>query len=67
MDVKCTYLKGYLQEEVYTKQPPCFKSQDSPNHIFKLVTQSVNGFKEAPKVWREKLIKFLLKNHFKRG
>ena len=37
MGVKCAlFLNGYLQEEVYVKQPSGFKIVNLPNHVFKL-------------------------------
>ena len=36
MDVKSTFLNGYLKEEVFVIQPPGFKNNEFPNHVFKL-------------------------------
>ena len=36
MEVKCAFLNGYLQEEVYVKQPPRFENLNLPNRVFKL-------------------------------
>ena len=36
MDVKCAFLNGYLQEEVYIKQLRGFENPFLPNHMFKL-------------------------------
>lgn len=36
MDVKSIFLNGYLQEEVYIRQPPRFESHEHPDHIHKL-------------------------------
>ena len=35
MDVKCVFLNGYLQEEVYVKQPLGFTDPNLSNHVFK--------------------------------
>ncbi|XP_073153180.1 uncharacterized protein [Henckelia pumila] len=36
MDVKSGFINGLLQEEVFVEQPPGFKSQAYPDHVFKL-------------------------------
>jgi len=36
MDVKCAFLNGFLQEEVYVEQLPGFENPDFPTHVFKL-------------------------------
>ncbi|XP_072076806.1 uncharacterized protein [Arachis hypogaea] len=36
MDVKCTFLNGIIDREVYVAQPPGFENKYFPNHVFKL-------------------------------
>ena len=36
MDVKSTFLNGFIQEEVYVEQPPSFEDHEKPNHVYKL-------------------------------
>ena len=36
MDVKSAFLNGYIKEVVYVEQPPGFKDQQYPDHVFKL-------------------------------
>nr|GEW29802.1 retrovirus-related Pol polyprotein from transposon TNT 1-94 [Tanacetum cinerariifolium] len=36
MDVKMTFLKDILREEVYVSQPDRFVDKDNPNHVYKL-------------------------------
>jgi hypothetical protein len=36
MDVKSVFLNGYIEEEVYVRQPPGFESSKFPNHVLKL-------------------------------
>lgn len=57
MDVKISFLNGYIQEEVFV---------DQPDHVFKL-KKALYGLKQAPRTWYDRLSKFLLKNKFQRG
>ena len=59
MDVKCAFLNGYLQEEVYVKQPPDFENSDLPNHVFKL-NKALFGLKQAPRAWYDRFSSYLL-------
>jgi hypothetical protein len=36
MDVKSAFLNGYIEKEVYVRQPPGFKNPKYPNHVYKL-------------------------------
>ncbi|GJW60895.1 retrovirus-related pol polyprotein from transposon TNT 1-94 [Tanacetum coccineum] len=36
MDVKSSFLNGFINEEVYVSQPPSFVNFEKPNHVFKL-------------------------------
>jgi hypothetical protein len=36
MDVKRAFLNGYINKEVYVEQPPGFKDDKKPDHVFKL-------------------------------
>ena len=66
MDVKSAFLNGIINEEVYVEQPPRFKSQEFPNHIYKL-NKVLYGLKQAPRAWYDRLSSFLLENEFTRG
>jgi len=66
MDVKSSFLNGFIQEEVYVDQPPGFENSDKPNHVFKL-KKALYGLKQAPRAWYERLSKFLLEKDFSRS
>nr|ABA98369.1 retrotransposon protein, putative, Ty1-copia subclass [Oryza sativa Japonica Group] len=66
MDVKSAFLNGFIQEEVYVKQPPGFENPDFPNHIFKL-SKALYGLKQAPRAWYDRLKNFLLAKGFTMG
>jgi len=66
MDVKSAFLNGYIEEEVYVRQPPGFENPKFPNHVFKL-HKALYGLKQAPRAWYERLKAFLLAKDFKMG
>jgi hypothetical protein len=48
MDVKNTFLNGPIKLDVYVEQPPGFKSEGYPNHVYKL-HKVLYGLKQAPR------------------
>ncbi|KAJ0509557.1 putative RNA-directed DNA polymerase [Helianthus annuus] len=66
MDIKCAFLYGKIQEEVYVCQPPGFEDPFNPDHVYKL-NKALYGLKQAPRVWYETLSTFLLSIGFTRG
>nr|GEX68851.1 copia protein [Tanacetum cinerariifolium] len=48
MDVKSTFLNGFINEEVYVAQPSGFVDFEKPNHVFKL-KKALYGLKQVPK------------------
>jgi len=65
MDVKCSFLNGFLHK-VYVEQSSGFENPDFSNHVFKL-QKAIYGLKQAPRAWYEHLSKFLFENGFRRG
>ena len=47
MDVKSAFLNGFIEEEVYVRQPPGFESPKYPDRVFKL-QRALYGQKQAP-------------------
>ena len=66
MDVKSAFLNGFIEEEVYVKQPPGFESLKFPDRVFKL-QKALYGLKQAPRAWYARLRAFLLKQGFVMG
>ena len=66
MDVKSTFLNGFLKEEVYVSQPKGFVDPYYPNHVLYL-KKTLYGLKQAPRAWYDRLIEYLMANRFSRG
>jgi hypothetical protein len=63
MDVKSSFLNGYINKEVYVEQPPGFKDYKKPNHVYTL-KKALYGLKQAPRAWYERLRNFLISKGF---
>nr|GEX12680.1 hypothetical protein [Tanacetum cinerariifolium]GEX18623.1 hypothetical protein [Tanacetum cinerariifolium] len=66
MDVKTSFLKGILKEEVYVGQPLGFISKRYPDHVYAL-DKALYGLKQAPRAWYDVLLKFLIDSGFQKG
>nr|GFB81599.1 retrovirus-related Pol polyprotein from transposon TNT 1-94 [Tanacetum cinerariifolium] len=58
IDVKMTFLKGPLKEEVYVAQPDRFVDPDHPEKVYRL-RKALYALKQAPRAWYDELSKFL--------
>ncbi|WVZ76209.1 LOW QUALITY PROTEIN: hypothetical protein U9M48_024199 [Paspalum notatum var. saurae] len=65
-DVESAFLNGFIEEEVYVKQPPGFESARFPDRLYKL-RKALYGLKQAPRAWYARLKIFLLKSGFVMG
>ncbi|WVZ81359.1 LOW QUALITY PROTEIN: hypothetical protein U9M48_028745 [Paspalum notatum var. saurae] len=50
MDVKSAFPNGFIEEEVYVRQPPGFESARFPDRVYKLM-KALYGLKQAPRAW----------------
>jgi hypothetical protein len=66
MDVKSAFLNGFLQEEVYVKQPPGFESTEFPHKVYRL-RKVLYGLKQSPRAWYGCLRGFLFSKVFEMG
>lgn len=66
MDVKSTFLNGFIREEVYVEQPPGFEDLRKPDSIFRL-KKALYCLKQAPRAWYDRLSKVLIENGFVKG
>ncbi|WVZ90162.1 hypothetical protein U9M48_036489, partial [Paspalum notatum var. saurae] len=62
MDVKSAFLNGFIEEEVYVRQPPGFESAKFSDR-----RKALYGLKQAPRAWYARLKSFLLKSGFVMG
>ena len=66
MDVKCVFLNGYLNEEVFVEQPKGFEDPQFPDHVLRL-KKALYCLKQAPRAWYDWLTHYLLDRGFKKG
>jgi hypothetical protein len=66
MHVKSGFLNGFLEEEVYVKQPPGFESVEFPHRVYRL-RKALYGLKQAPRAWYGRLRGFLFTKGFEMG
>ena len=64
IDIKCAFLNGDLEEDVYLEQPPHLT--DGTNRVWKL-KKAIYGLKQAGRQWHHKLSDCLLANGYKRA
>ena len=48
MDIKSSFLNGFITKEVYVEQPPGFEEPKFSNHVYKL-TKVLYSLKQAPR------------------
>jgi hypothetical protein len=66
MDVNSAFLNGFLEEEVYVKEPLGFESVEYPHRVYRL-RKALYGLKQAPRAWYGRLRGFLFSKGFEMG
>jgi hypothetical protein len=64
LDVQNTFLHGFLEEDVYMRQPPGYEDKTLPHYICKL-DKVLYGLKQSPRAWYARLSAKLLELGFK--
>jgi hypothetical protein len=54
MDVKTTFLNGFIEEEVYIEQPKGFEVLGRESHVC-LLRKELYGLKQAPRAWYSRI------------
>ena len=66
MDVKTAFLNEVLKEDVYVAQPKVFIDPHFPDHVL-YHKKALNGLKQAPRAWYDRLTQYLVSHGFARG
>jgi histone deacetylase 1/2 len=64
LDVQNAFLHGFLEEEVYMRQPPGYEDKSRKGYICKL-DKALYGLKQAPRAWYSRLSSKLCQLGFK--
>ena len=65
LDVKSTFLNGFIEKEVYVQQPEGFVVSGQEDKVYHL-KRALYGLKQAPKTWNARLDSYLLSNGFEK-
>src|SRR5579859_6874026 len=59
MDVVKAFLAGELEEEIYMEQPEGFEIGDPEEDLVCKLLRSLYSFKQAPRIWNQRIRRFL--------
>ena len=66
MDVKSTFLNGYLEEEVYVEQPQDYEFPGQEHKVYRL-KKALYGWKQAPRYRYSHIDSYITLNGFHRS
>lgn len=66
LDVKSTFLNGFLEEEIYVEQSEGFAVKGQEDDVY-LLKKALYGLKQAPRAWYSRIDKHLMQLGFKRS
>lgn len=66
LDVKFTFLNGYLQEEIYVEQPQGFAIKGKKEKVY-LLKKALYCLKQAPRAWYNIIDEHLLSIGFRKS
>ncbi|KAA3481548.1 pleiotropic drug resistance protein 3-like [Gossypium australe] len=66
LDVKSTFLNGFLKEEIFIEQPDGFKVLGEEHKVYKL-KKALYGLKQAPRAWYNRIDAYLSRLGFKKS
>jgi len=66
LDVKSSFLNGFLAEEIFIKQPDGYVVKDKEDHVY-LLKKALYGLKQVPQAWCDKMDTYLLQLGFSRS
>ena len=65
MEVKSTFLNGFLDEEVYIEQPIGYVVNGQEDKVLKL-KKALYGLKQVPRAWNSRINKYLEENSYRK-
>ena len=61
MDVKSTFLNGYIDEEVYVEQPQGYEFPRQEHKVYRM-KKALSGLKQALRAWYSLIDSYLIEN-----
>jgi len=65
-DVKSTFLKGELKEDLYVHEPQVYEEIENEHKVYK-PKKALYGLKQTPRAWYSRIVTYFLKKGFNRS